>query len=89
MLLLSACASPDGTPDDSASPSSTDSVADSGTDSGGTDSGSVALIGTAPTVPKSAPDFELLNRDETPRNRDDLLGHPTVLWFYPAAQTSG
>ena len=27
--------------------------------------------------------------DGSGRAREDLLGHPTVMWFYPAAATAG
>ncbi len=36
-----------------------------------------------------APEFTATNRDESARSRPDLLGHPTAIWFYPAAGTSG
>ena len=42
-----------------------------------------------PDDPIPAPTFSVLNEDEQVRTRDDLLGHPTVMWFYPAAATSG
>lgn len=35
------------------------------------------------------PDFAALSHDGTPRSRDDLLGHPTVVWFFPVAGTPG
>jgi len=34
-------------------------------------------------------EFTALNYDGTERNKDALLGHPTVMWFYPYAQTTG
>ena len=37
----------------------------------------------------AVPDFTVVNHDGTPRSRDDLLWHPTVLWFFPAAGTPG
>ena len=36
-----------------------------------------------------APEFVATNRDEAPRGQADLIGHPTVVWFYPAATTAG
>jgi len=45
--------------------------------------------GTEPGVVIAAPTFDALNRDDTPRSRDDLLGHPTVMWFFPLAGTPG
>ena len=76
-------------------------LADSGAvDGGGTDSGSsdgggsdggtdAALNGTVPPVALDLPTFAATNRDGGARSREDLLGHPTVMWFYPAAGTFG
>jgi hypothetical protein len=47
------------------------------------------LYGTAPAIALAAPEFTVTNRDGTPRTRADLLGHPTVMWFYPAAFSGG
>jgi cytochrome oxidase Cu insertion factor (SCO1/SenC/PrrC family) len=49
----------------------------------------LVLNGTPPITPKPAIDFTVTNRDGTTRTKADLLGHPTVIWFYPAAFTSG
>ena len=54
----------------------------------GSDGGS-ATNGTPPDRAVPAPDFVATNRDGTGRDREDLLGHPTVIWFYPAAGTAG
>jgi len=48
-----------------------------------------ALNGTRPPALLPVPDFAAVNLDGTPRGREDLVGHPTVVWFYPAAGTSG
>ena len=45
--------------------------------------------GTIPPVALIAPDFQATNRDGGARDREDLLGHPTIIWFYPAAGTYG
>ena len=45
--------------------------------------------GTLPDEALEAPDFRATNRDGGARDRQDLLGHPTVMWFYPAAGTYG
>ena len=50
---------------------------------------SAKLHGTAPKLPVVAPDFVAHNSDGAARGKADLLGHPTVLWFYPAAATPG
>lgn len=47
------------------------------------------LHGTVPETSFPPPEFSATNRDETPRGPDDLVGRPTVMWFYPAATTSG
>jgi len=48
-----------------------------------------SLNGDVPSDPVSAPEFAAVNLDGSARSREDLLGHPTVMWFYPAASTSG
>jgi hypothetical protein len=35
------------------------------------------------------PDFVAYNHDNTARNKDNFMGHPTVIWFYPFANTPG
>ena len=47
------------------------------------------LVGEPPATPIPAPDFAATNLDGAARDREDLLGHPTVMWFYPAAGTAG
>lgn len=48
------------------------------------------LNGTEPAENLPPPQFaEVTNRDGSPRTQADLVGHPTVLWFYPAAATGG
>jgi hypothetical protein len=48
-----------------------------------------SLHGERPTTPISTPDFQALNQHGQPRTKEALLGHPTVMWFYPAAATAG
>lgn len=45
------------------------------------------LHGLRPATPQAIPEFQVLNRDGAARGPADLRGHPTVLWFYPAAGT--
>jgi hypothetical protein len=46
--------------------------------------------GTIPDSPLPPPTFAAVtNRDGSPRTPADLVGHPTVMWFYPAAGTGG
>lgn len=47
------------------------------------------LYGTAPAVAKAAPEFNATNRDGSARSREDLIGQPTIIWFFPAAGTYG
>lgn len=76
-------------------PTDTQPSGDSPGDSPGADSPTESqppddeLYGSYPADPKPAPEFEATNRDGSPRGRADLLGHPTVLWFFPAAGTYG
>ena len=54
------------------------------------DTGPFVLTGTLPPVALPAIDFtQVVNQDSQVRSKADLLGHPTVLWFYPAAATGG
>ena len=64
-------------------------TAESG-DSGETgDTASATLVGVPPEEPVPLPDFSATNRDGTGRGPEDLVGRPTVMWFYPAAATGG
>lgn len=47
------------------------------------------LNGTAPSQPLAIPSFSATNHDGQPRDQNDLIGNPTVIWFYPAAGTYG
>lgn len=53
------------------------------------DGGGADLHGQPPKTPVPAPEFVAINRDGSSRSRENLLGQPTVLWFYPAAGTGG
>ncbi|MFZ5785879.1 MAG: hypothetical protein ACOY3Y_05510, partial [Acidobacteriota bacterium] len=66
----------------------TDADAEADTDAEA-DADAVALHGTRPTTALPAPDFVAANSDGSTRGRPDLIGHPTVVWFYPAAATGG
>jgi hypothetical protein len=87
---LAACSSPENV--DSDAPIDTDTVAD--TDDGDdpeidTDVDFDSLNGDVPDEALPLPSFSATNRDGSARGPDDLRGHPTVMWFYPAAGTSG
>lgn len=47
------------------------------------------LHGTLPAEQLSLPVFTATNMDGSVRTEDDLLGHVTLMWFYPAAATGG
>ena len=63
-------------------------VADSG---GNTDQNELPgnLHGTEPAQPVLPPEFSATSHDGGLRSQTDLLGHPTVMWFFPAAATPG
>lgn len=89
LLFLLACTA---TPGDSVAAADTGSPA---ADTGGTDD-SAAGIDTSVDINGHwaedripAPEFVATNRDGSQRSRPDLIGHPTVIWFYPAATTAG
>ncbi len=91
LLTLLACTS--GAPDPSHDSGVT---ADSGSAADSDDSGDGTPVDTAKelngewaTDRTAAPEFVATNRDRSDRSRVDLIGHPTVVWFYPAAGTSG
>ena len=98
-ILLFACSgdgadSPAGDGDadtdaDSDSDSDADSDSDSDSDTDSDTDTDVSFNGTVPDVPISAPEFDATNRDGSARDRSDLLGHATVMWFYPAAFSGG
>ena len=47
------------------------------------------LHGVRPEAAKPLPAFRAVAQDGAPRDRAALLGKPTALWFYPAANTPG
>ncbi|MSQ02630.1 MAG: hypothetical protein EXR71_12200 [Myxococcales bacterium] len=90
MTLLSLLACTSGAP---VADGDTQPIADSGNSDDSGDGTPVdtdlELNGTWATNRAPAPDFVATNRDKSGRSRVDLIGHPTVVWFYPAAGTSG
>lgn len=94
LLALSlACQSPDdaGAPVDTAAEDSGAQDTDDTDDTHDTDDTDLPgdLHGTPPEEAVPAPEFAARDEHGAARSRDDLLGHPTVLWFYPAAGTYG
>ena len=47
------------------------------------------LNGTLPAANLEPPEFVALNRDGTERTEADLVGQPTVMWFFPLANSPG
>ena len=47
------------------------------------------LNGIVPENALALPQFTATNYDGSSRTAEDLIGNPTVLWFYPAADTAG
>jgi len=93
LLLPVACTpSPDSADDtgprtDTGEPDDTDDTADTGDSMDTVDADD--LHGTLPAESFPAPEFSATNRDGGARSREHLTGHPSVIWFYPAANTGG
>ena len=47
------------------------------------------LNGVSPSTDTPPPVFSALNYDGSVRNQENLVGHPTVIWFFPFAGTPG
>ena len=45
------------------------------------------LTGTIPTQALQPPEFQATNRDNSERDKTNLIGKPTVMWFFPVANT--
>ncbi len=74
--------------DTDTTPGTTTTTTDTGT--APVDTGPFELHGTRPAVALAPIDFtDVVNQDVELRSKADLLGHPTVMWFYPAASTAG
>ena len=99
LVLLAACSG-----SASSSPGDTDTVPPSVVDTSTTRSTTTSTTDTDVTVVPPTGDFNgtvpasslplptfasVTNRDGTVRVPADLVGHPTVMWFYPAANTGG
>ncbi len=86
LVLLGALACK-GPVDDTGGDTDTDTDSDTGEI---IDSGDVAsLYGTLPSSVIALPDFTATNRDGTQRGPNDLRDVRTIMWFFPAATTSG
>ncbi len=92
LLLLASCAvtALSDTGADSGFVADSADTADTSDTAEGTDVDTATdLNGEWATERTPAPEFVATNRDGSARSRPDLVGHPTVIWFYPAAGTSG
>ena len=68
----------------------TDADADADTDADAdADADTDGLHGDPPATALSAPEFTAWSSDGEERTMEDLVGQPTVMWFYPAAATGG
>lgn len=85
LFLLLGCVAPEKIGPD------TSAVSDSGaTDSDTDDTDPTGeLYGVPPDAPVPLPTFTAHNQYGEARSEADLVGHPSVLWFYPAAGTYG
>jgi hypothetical protein len=82
----------DDTPEDTQSTTTTTDTSTTDTSVTATTSTTIdtaELYGTAPTQPLPAPEFLAYSHEGEPRTREDLMGHPTVLWFFPFADSPG
>ena len=91
VLMLFACTSSEEAPSNTAGSGDTATVEPYDTDNVITiDTGNAGgLTGTVPTEALEAPDFTATHYDRSKRNKSDLLGQATVMWFYPVAGTPG
>tara|TARA_B100000925_G_C21892713_1_gene423554 strand:- start:48 stop:317 length:270 start_codon:yes stop_codon:yes gene_type:complete len=46
-------------------------------------------FGTKPSSQLTVPNFSAENYNEELRDKNNLIGQPTVIWFFPAAGTYG
>jgi hypothetical protein len=89
LALLLACQQAEKPLESKADSQSTDSPNESTPTESPPDTSPPQLHGATPENPLPLPDFTASNMDGAARDREDLLGSPTVMWFYPAANTSG
>ena len=75
-----------GTSADPESGTETETDSDSETVPDVADLSGLSLSGSEPAENLEAPEFEVMAADNTERTQDNLLGQPTVMWFFPAAE---
>ena len=83
-LLLLACGDNQTTDPDTDTDTDTDADTDTDVELNPDD-----YFGKVPDEPKGLPSFTALNYDNTERGPADLQGHPTVVWFFPFADSPG
>jgi hypothetical protein len=66
-----------------------DSAYDTADDETPTEVDPSTLNGVAPNQELAVADFNALNSDGSVRDASNLTGNPTVIWFFPAADTPG
>ncbi len=88
LSFFTGCAEPTSKDSGPAADTASDTAADTATDTA-TDTAALDLIGTPPDAALDAPEFDAQNRDGGARARADLVGQPTVMWFFPSADTPG
>lgn len=94
-LLMTACGGAKSTGDGAHTGGETGGETGGAQETGQTDTddsaetGVASLNGSPPEEAIPLPDFHATNRDNTGRGPEDLKDRPTVMWFYPAASTSG
>lgn len=95
LLALLACTKPSPEPGETAAPldtahaADTADTADTVVETADTGSGLPSLHGTVPDEAVALPAFVATAHTGETRGPADVLGHPTVLWFYPRASTAG
>ncbi len=100
LLLILACVPPSGEPPADAAPAAdsgarTDTADTDSADTGPADSASPSdtadtdgLLGARIDPPLAPPAFAVLDSAGVTRTGADLIGHPTVLWFFREAEGS-
>ncbi len=85
LFVLVACTPKDDPPGDSVADTSPPQDTAAPFDTGLYDQ----LNGAVPDELLGLPTFEAVAQNGELRSQEHLLGHPSVIWFYPMANTSG
>jgi hypothetical protein len=87
-LCLTACAGRPAPESETTDPTDVAARDSASSDSGET-TDAPSLNGVAPASRVALPEFVARNHLGESRGRADLLGAPTILWFFPASDTAG